>query len=131
MGIFISNDKRMNGMGKRDEKNLLRLLTPKLQTNETIEMVIYSLGKRSNYGLTSMPHAFVIATNKRVIFFQQLGAFKSKFKSFPYDQIKSIDMENGVIFSNITFYGTNNEFSIEKVSTPIANSFIELVENKR
>lgn len=131
MGFFTSNDERMNGMGKGDAKVFLNLIKPRLQGNESIESVIFSAAKRVNYGFNSIPYAFVIATNKRVIFFQQLSVFKSNFKSFPYDQIKSVDMENGMIFSNITFYGTNNEFSIEKVSTPIANNFIELVENKR
>lgn len=131
MGIFTSNDKRMNGMGKGDVKLLLNLIKPRLQTNESIESVIYSATKRVSYGLNSIPQAFVIATNKRVIYFQPLGAFKSNLKSFPYDQIKSIDMENGIVFSNISFYGTNNEFSIEKVTTPIASAFIELIESKR
>lgn len=131
MSVFISNDERMNGMSKGDAKILLKLVASKLQDGEVIESAIASGVKRVNYGLKTIPYAFVIATNKRVLFFKQLSAFKSDLKSFPYEQIKSIEIESGVVFSELSFYGTNNEFSIEKVSTPIANNFIELVENNR
>lgn len=128
---FFNKNKNTRGLSKQDEKLFYQFIKPHLQNGEEIKDFVANAVNRTNYGLSSIPSTFVAATNKRVIHFHQLGVMKSKIKSFPYEQIKNIEMESGPLFSKIDFQGTHNDFSIEKISTSQARSFVEFVENRR
>jgi hypothetical protein len=106
------------GMLRNESRNLYKII----HQDEHIRAVVY--------GRKSIDAVMLVATNRRVIFFDQKPALASE-DEIPYDMVSGVTHGQIGLFATVVLHTRVGDYKIKFASPPSARKFVRYIEKHR